>query len=159
VSEKLLVSSLYAGLLLLTVWGGGKAIGYFQDYRFYSTFLAGWQRALAAYGESGRPWPVFSGSNHVAYMQALVRSLQEAVGFHPPGEGRGAYMVRIDKPWQDPEDVFLLALPGKVVLYGLSRGSAERVDGFVDGQRNLRAGAFQAAPSHDGQTVIAVWRY
>ena len=158
-SERLLVSTLYAGALLLTVWAGGKAIGYFQDYRFYSTFLAPWQRALGAYGETGRPWPVFSGSNHVAYMEAVVSSLRGAVGFRPLGEGRGAFMYRVDKPGQDGQDVFLLALPGRIVLYGLFRGSAERVDGFVDGQRNLGAGTFQAAPSQDGLTVTAVWRY
>ncbi len=152
-----MVFGFYTGVILLTLWGGAKAIDYVVDYRFYHSFLSPWSTALDRYRRHGGAWPKFAG--HVEYMNSCVQLLRDEVDFQPTGSGRGNYMYRLKKPGDPAHNVFLLALPERIVIYDLPRVTTERIDRFIDGRTNLSTGDFQARPGRGGKGLTAVWQY
>ncbi len=145
---------IYAGLAVLTIWAGTGLINYSLDSRFYRDFVMKWEVALQAYEVKGGAWPYFSGGNHVSYMDQLTRMMQERA-LHPPKSNTGrAYIYRLDKIGLPEENIFILCFSQSIVLYGISPGTALRLDEYIDGKADTGKGLFTYRLSKDSYTYI-----
>ena len=158
-SDRILSFLLYVGLTAAVLWGGVKAIDYFADYHFYRGFLENWRRGFVEYSTSGNPWPRFDGWNHVEYMNNLVAAMREKTDFLPPEGGQNPYKYHLQKQQEQAQDIFLLVLPGKMVIYGLSPTTAQRVDFMVRGFSKLTGGDFTASLTKTETSMTATWQF
>lgn len=157
-TQRITVFVLYAALLLTVVWAGRAALGYGADYYLYSAFLAPWHRALQGYRVDGQPWPPFQ-NNHVEYMAELTRRVRAHTGFQPLAAGEGAFMYRHRKPGTRDQHLLVLGLPARMVVYGLERETARRLDRFADGGADLQAGAFRGRPGARPDHIVVTWSH
>ncbi len=158
-TDRILSFLLYVALTLAVLWGGAKALDYFADYRFYRGFLEEWRMGFLEYSASGRPWPQFGGWNHAEYMNNLVAAMRREIDFQPPKGDRVAYKYHLQKQQEETQNIFLLALPGRMVIYGLSPSTAKRVDAMVDGHSDLSRGDFTASLTATETSMTATWLY
>ncbi len=142
----------YLAMALLFVWGGAKAIDYYEDYAVYSGWLLPWRTALGEYGgRCGSTAPSFNGSNHEAYMHSIKRCL---------GRTGLVHRYALKKPFRAARSLYLLALPpSRLVVYGLPQATAQRIDGWIDSGDGLGRGGFQTRRSRDGMSYTAVYRF
>lgn len=159
--ENLQMILLYTALLALVTWGGGHTVSYVQDFAFYNTFLTDWRLSIRDYTQrGGKSWPGYAPENLLGYMERVSRVLEQHDGVHPPkGEPGRPFIYRFEKPGQPMQEIFLVAYPGWIRLYGLQPETAQRVDARIDGETDLTAGTFRAEPSgkNDG-LLVGNWR-
>ncbi len=158
-TDRLLSFLFYIALTAVAFWAGVKALDYFADYRFYRGFLEHWRRGFLEYSASGHPWPEFGGWNHAEYMNNLVTAMGREIAFQPPEGDRVAYKYHLRKQQEQSQDIFLLALPGRMVIYGLSPTTAKRVDAMVDGHGDLTRGDFTASLTTTETSMTATWLF
>ncbi|RLB14769.1 MAG: hypothetical protein DRG82_13065 [Deltaproteobacteria bacterium] len=147
----LLVYSVFAGLAL---WAGIKLINHSLNTRFYEDFLVGWETAIRTYNAQGRVWPRFTGSNHAAYMENLVRRMRGQDASPPPSNTRKRFVYRLDRLGDAEEDIFFLCFPDKMVLYGMSFKTFSSLDKRIDGRSDEQRGHFRGWKSKDGFSYI-----
>jgi hypothetical protein len=158
-TERFIFLALYTGIATIISWGGIQILNSSLESRYYKDFLLKWEVSLRAYDARGGIWPQFKGSNHLEYMDNLAR-LMRAGRISPPLSNRQRpYMYRIKKVgWRKKEDTFLLCLPDRIIIYGLSKETFDRLDGFIDETGDPSRGRFTGQPGKDGKTYIGRWR-
>ena len=157
-ADRLMFVVLYAGLMVMTCTGGVRLINYTLDQKFYDDFLLKWEIAVRQYAVEGIPPPEFTGSNHVAYMEALIVGMRR-VNITPPRSNTSRHFVyRIEKVGDQAREIFLLVAPEKILMYGLQAQTLNRLDKNIDGTRDLDQGHLTAYRSKDGETYIGVWQ-
>lgn len=150
---------LYIGLIALTLWGGSRVINYSLDSKFYKDFLLKWEVSLRSYSAKNVIWPHFSGDNHVEYMDHLTQLMGRG-DISPPQSNTGRpYVYRLNKIGREQEDIFLLCLCDRIILYGISKDTFTGIDRFVDGEPGKDKGSFIGRLSKDGRTYIGLWRW
>ena len=156
-TDRVVSMAVYAGFGILVIWAGVALINHSLDLKFYRNFLLKWEVALSCCNREGGSWPCFSGANHVQYMEQ-VTSLIRAKGFSPPDSNTGRpYVYRLKRIGADREDIFILCFPEKLILYGISTRTFERLDTYIDGERSAERGAFTGRPGKDRLTYTGRW--
>jgi hypothetical protein len=147
---------LYTGFILITVLAGAKGINFALDSKFHHDFLIPWELAMAGFKAGNGKWPVFTGGNHVAYMDELLLEMRKKGITPPASNSAAAYRYTIQKLGiNTPEaELFLLCLPDKMVLYGMPEDSFNRTEKLMDEIMDPKAGKFSGYRSADGSTLI-----
>jgi hypothetical protein len=149
---------LYLGLLGLIGFGGVRLIDFALDARFYHDFLLKWEMALQHQNAGGIAWPYFSGANHLHYMQELTRRMQR-YNFQPPSSNTHVpFVYRLHNLNEPSEQVFLLALADRIVVYRLPKQTFNRLDGFIDHGDGPSHGAFTGRLGSDARTYTGQLR-
>ncbi|RLB35153.1 MAG: hypothetical protein DRH12_16855 [Deltaproteobacteria bacterium] len=148
---------LYVGLCIVVLWSGSALINYSLVVKLYKDYLLKWEVAAERYRDSGLQWPVFNGANHTDYMGALVGQMRKAGIQVPRSNTTAPYTYVLDHLWGKDERIFVLVLPEKIIIYGLSIRTFEKVDSYVDGVVDMKRGKLVGRIGRDGQTVVAIW--
>jgi hypothetical protein len=156
--DKLLSTLIYIALLGLVIWGGVRIINYALESRFYKDFLLKWDVAVTSYSVKRGPWPQFSGSNHIEYMDNLVAAMSMSSVSIPESNTKRPYVYSLKKIGPPEEKIFVLCFPGRIILYGISERTFERIDTFIDGASDEKTGRFIGRPGTNGATFIGLWR-
>ncbi len=155
-TDKLVFALLYACVIALASWGGIRLINYSLDSKFYRDFLLKWDISTRNYSREIGDWPIFTGSNHLKYMEKLTQSLERSSFPAPKSNTNRSFSYRMNKIGSTDEQLFLLCFANRIVVYGMSKETVERVDNFVDGKINAEKGFFTGYPSKDKKTYIGL---
>jgi hypothetical protein len=90
-------------------------------------------------------------------MDALVDSLRKRGAPPPRSNTNRPYVYRLKKFGSPDEDAFILCLPDRIVVYGLSWATFNQVDKFIDGRADPNQGKLTGRESEAGK-IAAVWR-
>jgi len=149
--------AIYLMLCAMALWAGTALINYSIANKFYKDYLIAWRLAGERYINKETPWPVFTGTNHAQYMEQLVRAM-ESRGIYPPKSNtEKPYTYVLDRLWKKEEHIFILLLPEKMIVYGMSQQTYGKVDKYVDGLFDMKRGAFRGKISKDRSTIIGIW--
>ncbi len=141
----------------LSIFGGIALINNSLETKFYKDYLLKWQVSTQAFFEKGGRWPSFTGNNHGEYMDQLVEEMQKH-GIEPPRSNTARpYAYRLDRIGQEKEEIFVLCLPERMVVFGMSEKTFERIDRYVDGVADLDKGRFRGRSGKKSSTIIASW--
>lgn len=151
---------LYFGVIILTAWGGIRAINYSIDSKFYKDYLVKWEVSIRLLNQIQTTWPVFTGNNHVQYMDQLVHHMKNNQIARPASNTQFSYIYIMDKigSGQGEQKIFVLCLPDKLILYDISKESIERVDRFVDGIAGSDMGRFQCQLNKGNSLYTCAWK-
>lgn len=152
----------YAAITLLiavvTIGFGSRVINHSLEARMVREVLFEWQRLGQRFGAGGGAWPTFEGHNHVAYMRALKQRMRQQ-GLLSPGKAhRLAFRPRLKRIGKPDEQLFILLLPGRMVIFGLSPTTFARIDAQVDGASDPGRGHFTGSSASNGNQMIGNWR-
>lgn len=145
-------------IALISIWFGDGLINRSQETRFVKEVLFEWQRFGQGFNARGGVWPVFEGSNHVAYMQELVKRMGHLGVVSPQRLQRIGFTPRLKRLWRADEQLFLLLLQGRMVIFGMSAQTYARIDGQVDGVNDPARGNFTGRPAVDENQMIGYWQ-
>ena len=149
---------LYVVVGLATLWFGFHIFNDALEVRFLKNYLLQWEVSLSAFQAQQGRWPVFSGGNHVAYMDELVtRIAREGIAL-PTAHGGGGYRYCISKLGQADERIFVLVLHDRLILYGISEKTLERLDRLVDGRIDFTRGRVSGSAARNRETFIGQWQ-
>ncbi len=158
-TERFIFLVLYAGVAMAISGGGILMINRSLESRYYHDYLLKWEVSLKAYNAQGGLWPRFKGGSHVEYMDELLSLMRKNNITLPSANSRRPYLYRIDLVgWRAKEKTFLLCFPDKVILYGISKETFDRLDGFIDETLNPVQGRFTGHPGKAGGTYTGRWR-
>ncbi len=159
-TKKFISAAIYIGIFAVTVWGGMKIINYSIDSKFYQNFLLNWEVSIHQYNASGGRWPEFKGGNHVAYMDSLVAGMHHKGIETPSSNTDRAYVYLINKIdlHSDKSDIFLLCFSGRIIMYGMSKETFNRIDQLIDEDLNQTKGHFIGYLSKNNITYTGQWR-
>lgn len=149
---------LYAMVAVILFWAGLPLINQGLASRFFNEYLLQWEVSIRAHCAQQGQWPQFSGSNHVTYMDSLIRDMATSGVPLPNSNTPAAYRYRIKKFGAGDEDVFILCFHDRLVLYGLSSKSLNRLDKNVDRHPDLKHGQVSGYLGKNGKTFIGTWR-
>jgi hypothetical protein len=142
----------------MTLWAGSALINHAIASRFYEDFVLGWEKAIMIGNEEGLTWPHFTGSNHVAYMDQLVKVMRQRDIAPPASNKKRAFQYGLDLLGSREEDIFLLSFPRQMIIYGISSRTFSYLDRKIDGQVDWEKGRFTGEKSKDGFSFIGQWR-
>ena len=149
--------AIYTGFGILVIWSGTALINHSVDSKFYRYFLLKWHVGLMACNGEFESWSYFSGANDVQYMEE-VTLLMRRKGFPPPDSNTGRpYVYRVKRIGVDREDIFILCLPKKLVLYGISTRTFKRLDTYIDGRPSAETGTFIGRKGKDERNYTGQW--
>jgi hypothetical protein len=143
---------------LIAVWFGAGLLDRGYKTRLIKDVLFEWQRLGQSYAAGGAPWPAFTGNNHVAYMEALLTEMRRQGLVSPRQARRLSFAPRLKRIGRADERLFLLLLPGRLVIFGLAPQTFARIDQLVDGRFDPARGDFTGRPSSDDNQMIGYWR-
>ena len=113
-----------------------------------------WETRLTAFSVNQGVWPVFNGSNHGQYMARLSQKMSLA-GITLPHSNTGApYRYRVEHFGRQAEDVFLLCLHDRLILFGLSEETVRHLDQSLDGHSDLTQGRVSGRLGKSGENYI-----
>jgi len=157
-TDRIAFMALYVAAGAVVLWTGFQLTDYGLEMRFVNSFIKPWQVGLAGYDANQGIYPVFDGHNHVAYMEALIERMRQN-GITPPDSNvAAAYRYRLNRFAGRDEDVFLLCLSGRIMIYGLSQKSLKRLDQAVDQTSGLASGQLIGRPGKSQTSYIGQWR-
>ena len=159
-AHKITAATLYFVFIFIAVWGGVRLINNSLDIKFYKDYLLQWEVALKKYVSQDGSWPEFTKTNHVEYMNNIIKLLDQRSIRYPLSNTECAYVYQIDKIslFQKKRNIFLLCFNNKIILYGVTPKTFKTVDTFIDGRLNLYQGRFTGKQEKDGKTLTGVWR-
>ncbi len=157
-AERLAFAGVFLFIALISTWFGGGLIRRSQETHLVREVLFEWQRFGQGFNARGGGWPVFKGSNHVAYMQELVKRMGRLGLISPQQMQRIGFTPRLKHLWRADEQLFLLLLPGRMVIFGLSAQTYAYIDGQVDGVNDPARGKFTGRPAVDENRMIGYWQ-
>jgi hypothetical protein len=157
-ADRVLFGMLYTALGLLTLWMGFRMADQVLEMRFVNDFLPKWETGVAAFEANFGRWPRFDGDNHAGYMQELTRRMRRS-GVQPPVSNTGeAYRYRIERLAGEQEDVFILCLNDRIILFGVSEKTLGRLDKAVDNCSDLGSGRLLGRIGKNKKSYIGQWR-
>ena len=117
-THRMVATTLYLGVMLVTVWGGAGIINYSLDTKFCKDYLFKWKVALKKYSAQVGRWPEFTDKNHVEYMDNLLKKFKTSGLSYPVSNTRRPYIYRINKIgfFKKEHQVFMLALANLIIL-------------------------------------------
>ncbi len=151
---------IYFGGCLLLLKGGFALINYSVDSKLYNDFLVPWRIAADSYKAKAGDWSGFTGSNHLPYMNHLVKSMQR-YDIYPPESNTGhkfIYSVKKTDIKSRNFSVLLLCLKQRIVIYGLPEKTFQRIDRFIDNHQDRASGNFTGKLSLKDQTCTGIWQ-
>ncbi len=158
-TDKLMFAILYAGILMFTAWGGARLIGYSLDVRFYNEYLIKWettvrdlavtQASLADFHQE-QPCCLYGR----AYGHDAIRPISPSQPLIP----RDRMFIGSKKSVKQTINLFVLCLPNRIIVYGLSNRTFKTVDVSIDGGFDLQQGQFTGYPTQDGLTYTGRWQ-
>jgi len=149
---------IYLTLCVMVLWAGSGLINYCLEYKFYRKYLLAWESAGIRLANKEVNWPRFDGTNHDQYMREIVNKM-EAYGIMPPLSNTNLpYTYTLERLWGKKEKVFILLFPDKMIVYGLSRRTFEKIDRYVDGCVDFKTGKVEGKQGKDESTIICIWR-
>lgn len=153
-SDRLSFGALYVLVALITLWGGFRLVNHSFEVRFLKDYLLQWETRLNAFAANQGVWPVFDGSNHGQYMARLSQKMSLA-GISLPHSNSGApYRYRVERFGGPAEDVFLLCLHDRLILFGLSEKTIRKLDQSIDGHSDLTLGKVSGRKGKSGENYI-----
>ena len=156
--DRFVFGVLYLMAAALTIWGGFGLINRVMEVRLLNSYLLRWEACLTAFSAQQGQWPIFSGHNHVAYMDGLTHAMAR-LGIRPPTSNTAApYRYHLVKFGSADEDLFVLGLHDRMVIFGLSDHSMQRLDRLVDGRAGLNSGRITGRPATLQGAYIGQWR-
>lgn len=155
--DRLVSILLYAFVAIATILIGERILNRSIESKFYTEFLSKWEVSLQSYEITGGRWPTFTGTNHVEYMDRLTSSMNLGNIRPPEGRGNKQYLYKISKMGKDSENIFLLAFPNRLVIYGMSEDTFDRVDSLIDGMSDKNRGKMRGCLGKDRRNYIANW--
>ncbi len=146
------------GVALMSIWFGLALIHRSIENRLIREVLFEWRRLGQTYAARGGRWPVFDGSNHAVYMRELQARLQREGLISLRRARRLSFAPRVARIGRRDERLFLLLLPGRMVVFGLTARTFARIDRQVDGAEDPARGSFTGRPASDGHHMIGNWQ-
>lgn len=158
-STNFLISFIIYGLAsLLVIRAGAGAIEYAGNLKFYHRFVLKWEQSLIHYHAGDAMPPAFSGSNHAPYMDALIQQFHSHGITAPASNTDKAYIYRLARFWPDKnEDIFLLGLDRKIILFGLSKTTFDMLDKKIDKTRDKKNGKFTGKKYKNSPFHTGIW--
>jgi hypothetical protein len=157
-SDRMNFGALYLLGVVLVLWTGLGLVNRGLEMRLFKDYLLRWEVCLTEYDARQGVWPVFSGDNHTAYMDRLVAGMTH-LGIAPPGSNtKTMYRYRIEKFGGADEKIFVLCLPDRMVIFGLSKQSLLHIERLVDQHVDLSSGRITGRPGKEPGTYIGQWR-
>ena len=156
-ANKIIFGVLYAAIIVFTVWGGFRVVDYALMSGFYKDYLMKWEASVREYGLSRGAWPAFDEKRPIEFMDTLVGYMRRKGVPLPRSNTKRPHVYRIKRMGSPHEDVFVLCLPDRIVLYGVSKRTCTRLDDMIDGRGDAGRGWFTWQPSADG-AYVGVWR-
>ena len=157
-TDRISFGIVYAMVALITIWAGFRLINQGLESRFLKDYLLKWEVSIRAYSAQQGQWPGFTGSNHVDYMNRLTHAMKTAGVPLPKSNTDVTYRYRMAPFGTEDEDIFVLCLHNRLVLYGLSRKTLNWLDRSVDRHSDLEHGRVSGYPSKTAKTHIGMWR-
>lgn len=146
------------GVALISIWFGAGLLGRSQETRLIKEVLFEWQRLGQHFAAGGGHWPEFKGNNHVVYMEALLKQMGRQGVISSRQMRRLSFAPRLKRLGRADEQLFILLLPGRLVIFGLAAKTFARIDHLVDGASDPMHGDFTGRPASDGNQMIGYWR-
>jgi uncharacterized protein (DUF58 family) len=143
---------------LISIWFGAGLLDRSLETRLIKEVLFEWQRLGQRFSVEGANWPEFKGNNHVVYMEALLKQMQHQGQVSPRQARQLSYTPRLKRMGRTDERLFLLLLPGRLVIFGLPKETFARIDNRVDGVFDPARGDFTGRPASDSTKMIGYWR-
>jgi len=157
-ADRLAATLVYLVLSGSALWGGIGLINRSLETKFYKDYLVKWELGVEAFAEKGGRWPEFTGNNHLNYMDQVVKRMKR-LGIQPPRSNRSRpYTYRLDLLGKDPQEIFLLCFPARMVIFGMDERTFFKVDRYVDGRVGLKEGRFTGRRAKKAKTITAQWR-
>lgn len=147
--DRILSIILYIFVAFCTVYIGIKLINRSIDSNFYIDFLSEWEITCKKNISEGVKWPKYNPKQKKLYMEQLVEICKSSGISLPESNTNFSYIYEINKIGVPEQPVFVLCLPSKIVIFGLSRTTIERIDNYIDKQTNFASGNFTAFPDKD----------
>lgn len=153
-SDRFSFGALYVLVALITVWCGFRLLNHSFELRFFKDYLLQWETRLNGFSVNQGVWPVFDGSNHKQYMDNLSHKMSLA-GITLPHSNTGApYRYRVERFGRQAEEVFLLCLHDRMILFGLSEKTIRNLDQSMDGHEDLTKGKVSGRKGKTGENYI-----
>lgn len=144
--DRILSILLYLFVAFCTIFIGVKFINHSIDSKFCINFLSEWEITCKKSISVGVKWPSYNPGQKKLYMKQYVESCQSAGIKLPESNTNYSYIYEINKIGAQKQPVFVLCLPSKIVIFGLSETTIERTDNFIDKKTNFTTGNFTAFP-------------
>jgi hypothetical protein len=153
------ISSIFLYLLIgvMVLWFGSKMVARAVEVRLFKDFLLHWEVHTRSFDAEQGAWPEFTGSNQAAYMRSLISRMARNGMTPPASNGPSSYEYRLRGFGDDREDIFVLVLPDRMVLYGIRPDTLEFIDRAVDGRADLAKGLITGKVGKNSDTRIGQW--
>jgi len=148
----------YIAITILIVRGGIFTVNYSLESKFYHDFLVQWETSIMEMSVKKYVWPVFTGDNHVEYMDNLVKSLKVKTVPVPESNTGKCYVYKIDRIGFQNEELFILCFFNRIIVYGISEKTFKKIDIFIDGKNSIDKGKFTGKADHNSPTLTGVWQ-
>ncbi len=160
ITDRMVTFILYSGMIIILMWFGTRLIYYTLDARFCYHVLINWESAIGAYRSTEPPFPVFSGTNHVVYMDSLIKKMMNAAIDIPRSNVTVPYMYQpySFSPFKDLQNMFILCFTNRIIIYHMPERLFMRVDVFIDGIHDMNTGSFTGKPGKTKGTITGVFK-
>lgn len=152
--DRLSFGGIYVLVILLTFWAGFRLLNHGFELRFFKAYVLQWETRLNAFNAKQGIWPVFNGSNHRQYMESLSARMTQFGISLPRSNTQEVYRYRIEHFGGRSEEIFILSLHDRMVLFGLSGKTLGRLDQLIDGLSDLTRGRVSGRLGKSGETYI-----
>lgn len=143
----------YVGVGLVVLWSGTQLINYALEVRFYKDYLLKWAVLIEKHDSEDAAWPMFTEDDPSAYMHRLAEVSRARGTALPSSNTPDSFVYRLSRLGRETETVFLLGLPGRIVLNGISERTFARLDKWIDGTADGRSGSFVLLSKGEGETT------
>lgn len=152
----IILAVFFAGAVVFTAWSSLTAVNYSEDSAFYRDYLIKWEKALRLYVDNNPTWPRLPKEKHVDFMESVI-TLMNRQGIEIPISNTSlAYTYRIRKVGVPESKIFILCLPDKLVVFGISEETFNRLDAFIDSEPEETQGWFTGHSTDDGK-YVGIW--
>ncbi len=150
---------IYTCLSLLVLWAGFKIINYSIRLNYYTNYLLQWEIALTRLFAKNIKPPDFTNNNHIEYMENIVKLLKKNSIEIPLSNTTRPYLYKIfEKGSSQPQEIFLLCLEKKIILYGLSKTTLDMLDKTIDGTIDNKDGDFKVKLLKSNKNYAGIWK-
>lgn len=129
------------------IFFGIKLINRSIDSKFYLNYISQWEITCKKSISVGIRWPAYRPEDKNSYMESLTEKCKNSGIGLPKSNTNFSYIYEINKIGDHKSTVFILCLPAKIIMFGLSNPTMKRIDNYVDNKVDLSSGKFTAFPT------------